>query len=126
VELSLEASPLSIQADPAALGNAVWNLLDNAVKYSPGRSSIHVSVQRAGKNVAISVSDTGIGIPATEQKEIFAKFVRGAESKRQGIKGTGLGLAMVSHIVEAHRGKVEVDSKEGAGSTFRILLPEKE
>lgn len=126
VDLSLDGeADLPVRADPASLGNALWNLLDNAVKYSPGGSAIHVAVERERRGVSISVEDHGIGIPEFERKEIFRKFVRGHESKRLGIKGTGLGLAMVTHIVEAHGGAVEVESKEGSGSTFRIVLPER-
>ncbi|MBI4909427.1 MAG: HAMP domain-containing histidine kinase [Acidobacteria bacterium] len=126
VDLAVDTTaPLPVRADPASLGNALWNLLDNAVKYSPGRHSVRVSVSRREGSVAIAVADQGIGIPATEQKEVFRRFVRGAESKRLGIKGTGLGLAMVWHVIQAHGGSMELESAEGAGSTFRIVLPEK-
>jgi signal transduction histidine kinase len=126
VDLAVEgANGLPVLADSAALGNALWNLLDNAVKYSPEKHSVHVSVGRHPNGVAIAVADEGIGIPAREQKEVFRRFVRGAESKRLGIKGTGLGLAMVSHIVSAHGGAIELESEEGAGSTFRVVLPER-
>jgi signal transduction histidine kinase len=73
--------------------------------------------------VVVSVLDRGLGIPAHEQKEIFGRFVRGTQARRLGIEGTGLGLAMVSHIVSAHGGFIELDSTEGAGSTFSIVLP---
>lgn len=126
VNLAVEgANGLPVLADPAALGNALWNLLDNAVKYSPEKHSVHVSVGRHPNGVAIAVADEGIGIPVREQKEVFRRFVRGAESKRLGIKGTGLGLAMVSHIVSAHGGAIELESEEGTGSTFRMVLPER-
>jgi signal transduction histidine kinase len=113
-----------IRGDRAALGNAVWNLLDNAVKYSPHSHDVHVSVvRRATGDVAIAVRDEGLGIPAHEQKDVFRRFVRGEQAARRGIKGTGLGLAIVSHIVSAHGGSVELESKEGAGSTFSLVLP---
>jgi signal transduction histidine kinase len=73
--------------------------------------------------VAIGVRDDGLGIPGPEQKEIFNRFVRGERASRLGIKGTGLGLAIVSRIVSAHGGTIELESKEGAGSTFRLVLP---
>lgn len=76
--------------------------------------------------VAIAVRDHGIGVPAFEQRRIFQKFVRGAAARAQGIKGTGIGLAMVQHIVSAHGGSVTVQSAPGEGSTFTILLPAKE
>jgi signal transduction histidine kinase len=69
------------------------------------------------------VRDEGIGIPAHEHTQVFGRFVRGAAAARLGIRGTGLGLAMVSHIVRAHRGAIDVASRENAGSTFTILLP---
>jgi signal transduction histidine kinase len=112
-----------VRADAAALTHALWNLLDNAVKYSPNANAVHVSVAPHAAGVAISVRDEGLGIPGPEQKDIFNRFVRGEQAARLGIKGTGLGLAIVSHIVSAHGGTIELESKEGAGSTFRIVLP---
>jgi len=124
IDLEIEpAAAVQVRADAAALSNAVWNLLDNAVKYSPERRSVHVAVRRDPAGVAIAVRDEGLGIPRHEQQEIFRRFVRGRTAASLGIKGTGLGLAMVSHIVEAHGGTVAVESEEGAGSTFRIVLP---
>ena len=122
VELSVDAPP-PVEADPDALTHAVWNLLDNAAKYSPQCRTIWVRVAGQGHEVGIAVRDQGLGIPAHEQKEIFRKFVRGAGSESNGILGAGIGLAMVAHIVEAHRGRVSLESAPGAGSTFTILLP---
>jgi signal transduction histidine kinase len=113
----------AVCADRSSLVHALWNLLDNAVKYSPEPRPIRVSVGRHPRGVALSVQDHGIGVPTGERKEIFRKFVRGESAGRLGIKGTGLGLAMVAHIVDAHGGTVELESDEGAGSTFRIVLP---
>jgi two-component system, OmpR family, sensor histidine kinase SenX3 len=93
------------------------------VKYSPGRGRIRVSVEPHRAGIAIAVSDQGLGIPRAEQQTIFGRFVRGEQANKLGIKGTGLGLAMVSHIARAHGGSVEVESAEGAGSTFRLVLP---
>ena len=73
--------------------------------------------------VAIRVRDSGLGIPPEEQKQIFRKFVRGAAARAVNIKGTGIGLAMVDHIVRAHSGEVSVESRPGAGSTFTVRLP---
>ena len=113
-----------LRADAVSLNNALWNLLDNAVKYSPDRRSVYVAVRQHRDGIAISVRDEGLGVPIRERKEIFGRFVRGETASRLGIKGTGLGLAMVSHIVEAHRGKIELESEERVGSTFTIVLPE--
>jgi len=114
---------LSVRADAAALTNAVWNLLDNAVKYSPQTPVVHVSVARRGADTVVAVRDQGLGIPAHEQKDVFRRFVRGGQATRLGIKGTGLGLAIVSHIVSAHGGSIELASEEGAGSMFSVVLP---
>jgi len=123
VHCQSDAGPHPISADDEALSRALWNLLDNAVKYSGDSRDVQVSVSRANGSVSIAVRDYGIGIPASEQKSVFQKFVRGAASRSGGIRGTGLGLAMVQHIVEAHRGTVNLESVEGKGSTFTIMLP---
>jgi len=112
-----------VNADAEALSRALWNLLDNAVKYSGENRSIAVAVESRADSVSISVSDQGPGIPREEQKEIFRKFVRGAYAREHRIRGTGIGLTMVRHIVEAHGGKIELASAPGKGSTFTILLP---
>ena len=124
VDLEVEApGPFPLRADADSLSNALWNLLDNAVKYSPQGHNIRLSVRRHPEGLEIAVCDDGLGIPQAEQKEIFRRFVRGERASRLGIKGTGLGLAMVSHIVRAHGGKMELESEEGVGSTFRVVLP---
>ena len=112
-----------IHADSDALGRAIWNLLENAVKYSPDRRQIDVDVHREGDAMRIAVHDHGIGIPPHEQGQIFAKFKRGEQARTRGIKGTGIGLAIVDEIVKAHRGHIEVKSAVNAGSTFTIVLP---
>lgn len=112
-----------VRADADALGHAVWNLLDNAIKYSPDGGVVTLAVEPHDRGVAISVRDEGLGIPRTERGEIFLKFVRGERAHQLGIKGTGVGLAIVSHIMRAHGGAVELESEEGKGSTFRLVLP---
>jgi signal transduction histidine kinase len=112
-----------VSADRTALGSAIWNLLDNAVKYSPGCRRIWVDVLREDGWAAIRVGDEGLGIPAAEQKRIFEKFTRGEAARRVGIEGTGVGLAMVRRILAAHGGQVRVESEPGRGSTFTLLLP---
>ncbi len=112
-----------IDADDEALGRALWNLLDNAVKYSGDSREIEVEVRRAGSEIAIAVQDHGLGISEQEKALIFRKFRRGEEAARLGIKGTGIGLTMVNHIMKAHHGRVEVRSDPGKGSTFTLVLP---
>jgi signal transduction histidine kinase len=126
VECSLDSRAYAVDADSEALARALGNLLDNAAKYSGDSRRIEVTVRHADRAVSIAVRDYGIGIPLPEQGRIFQKFVRGAAAKSQGIKGTGIGLAMVRHIVHAHGGSVRVTSAPGAGSTFTIVLPAKE
>jgi signal transduction histidine kinase len=123
VNCSSDSGPHPVSADPDALSRALWNLLDNAVKYSGNSRNVGVEVSRKNGSVSIAVRDHGIGIPASEQKAVFQKFVRGAASISGGIRGTGLGLAMVRHIVEAHSGTVNLQSQEGRGSIFTIVLP---
>jgi two-component system sensor histidine kinase SenX3 len=123
VALQRDPAALAVVADGTSLANALWNLLDNAVKYSPGVDTVFVSVGQATGGVALAVRDMGIGIPAGEQRDIFKRFVRGRAASRLRIGGTGLGLAIVSHVVHAHGGTVGVESAEGAGSTFTIVLP---
>jgi len=125
IECSVDSGPHRVRADAEALSRALWNLLDNAVKYSGTSRSAEVQVSRVNGAVSIGVRDYGIGIVASEHEAIFQKFVRGAASAAGGIRGTGLGLAMVRHIVEAHGGAVNVRSVEGEGSTFTIVLPAK-
>ncbi|HEU4596155.1 MAG TPA: HAMP domain-containing sensor histidine kinase [Pyrinomonadaceae bacterium] len=111
--------------DREAVAQAVMNLLDNAVKYSEHAENKEVIVrlgQREGR-VLISVTDHGVGIPREEQKKIFEKFYRVSTGLVHDVKGSGLGLALVKHIVEAHRGAVSVESEPGRGSTFTISLP---
>lgn len=109
--------------DPEALSQALINLLNNAIKYSPDEKAIAVSVRREGERVLVSVADRGIGIPKGEQKRIFEKFYRVETSVVHTTKGSGLGLALVQHIAEAHGGRVEVTSAPGEGSTFTLSLP---
>ena len=123
VELKAASDLPAIHADPEALGRAIWNLLDNAEKYSPECKTIHVHVERAGSAVAIRVTDRGLGISAAEQREVLGKFVRGEAARTTGIKGTGIGLAMVKHIVDAHGGSLSLESAPGQGSTLSIVLP---
>ncbi len=112
-----------VRADRSALACSVWNLLDNAVKYSPECKTVSVEVSRLDGFSAIRVRDRGLGIPAAEQGRIFEKFVRGRAAERDGVVGTGVGLALVRHIVTAHGGEIRLQSAAGEGSTFTLLFP---
>jgi signal transduction histidine kinase len=122
IELQLPDADAYVRADAEALSLAVVNLLDNAVKYSPDCRTVWVDADVDPRRVSISVRDRGLGIPLHEQRDIFERFVRGAESKALRIKGTGIGLAMVRHIIQAHRGEIRVASEPGEGSRFTMLL----
>ena len=111
-----------VSADRGAMMLALRNLLDNAVKYSGGEHRIDVTVSQPNGRVALSVRDHGIGIPPDERKAIFERFTRGRGVRTSGIPGSGIGLAMVDHIVREHGGEIRVSSIVGEGSTFTILL----
>jgi signal transduction histidine kinase len=123
VELSGDEAPIWLRGDEEALRRTLWNLLDNAVKYSPGAFTIWVDLSRHGSDLHLRVWDQGLGIAEEEQAQVFRKFVRGASSRAAGVKGTGIGLSMVDHIVRGHRGSVTVESGTGLGSTFTVVLP---
>ncbi len=134
-ELSVDVEPdlPEVEADSEALGQALLNLVNNAIKYSRETRSITLSVRLspatpragdgAGDRVVISVADRGIGVPKAEQRKIFEKFYRGEASLVHETKGSGLGLSLVEHIMEAHGGSVEIESTPGKGSTFTLVLP---
>ncbi|MGO9020988.1 MAG: ATP-binding protein [Syntrophobacteraceae bacterium] len=112
-----------IEADPRSMEEVFSNLISNAVNYSPDGGEIVVSVASSGNFVEVCVSDTGIGIDPEEISKIFDKFYRIKDQRTRYVRGSGLGLSIVKGIVESHRGSVEVESKPGSGTTFRVLLP---
>jgi len=123
LRVEVEEDLPNVPADEEALGQAIINLVNNAIKYSRESKTIDIDVRRDGSKVLVSVKDTGIGIPRSEQKKIFDKFYRGEDSLVHETKGSGLGLALVRHIMEAHGGSVEVESVPGKGSAFTLALP---
>jgi len=112
-----------VRVDREAFSRALRNLLENAVKYSNAPAPVSVDLSGNGSRVAIRVRDQGAGIPTAEQSTIFDQFVRGSAAKSMNIKGTGVGLSMVRHIVRAHGGEITIESEEGRGSTFTVHLP---
>jgi signal transduction histidine kinase len=109
--------------DRDAISQVVLNLVDNAVKYSTDVKSAVVRTMERNGTIIIEVSDSGIGIPRSEHKKIFEKFYRVNTGSVHDTKGSGLGLAVVKHIVEAHHGKVLVESGPGKGSRFTVMIP---
>jgi two-component system, OmpR family, phosphate regulon sensor histidine kinase PhoR len=112
-----------VRVDREAMGLAVRNLVDNALKYSPESAPVRVSVGADSTAATISVADRGPGIADGEQREIFRKFVRGAAALDGRVNGTGIGLAIADHIVQAHGGQLRLESAPGQGSCFSIVLP---
>ena len=112
-----------ISADSEALGSAVHNLLDNAVKYSPDKNTVWLDAEAEAGEVWIIVRDKGIGISESDCKHIFDRFYRADGEISKQIKGAGLGLSLVHYIVTAHGGRIECESQVGEGSTFSIRIP---
>ena len=123
LESSLAEDLPEVEVDKEALSQALINLVNNAIKYSPDEKFIRLETARSGNSVRVSVTDRGIGIASGEQRKIFEKFYRAEDSLVHETKGSGLGLALVRHIAEAHGGTVELTSHPGKGSTFTLVLP---
>jgi len=114
---------IEVMVDRSLLTQAVINLIENAVKYSPGHTRVTVSGSRAGHRVRITVADQGPGIPEHHVPRLFERFYRADKARSRRLGGTGLGLAIVKHIAGVHQGDVGVETRIGQGSTFIILLP---
>jgi signal transduction histidine kinase len=114
---------LHLSGDRELLEYACYNLLTNAVKYSPQRTEVTVTARGGQGQVRIAVRDQGIGMDSKEVKQIFHKFYRTKKAEESGEAGTGIGLSIVQQIVEQHGGEIEVTSKPGEGSCFTLVLP---
>lgn len=121
----LEAPDAIVDCDKTHVLNVIYNLLDNAIKYTPEKPEIRVSTRNTGEGIEISVSDNGIGITRENQKKIFDKLFRVPTGNVHDVKGFGLGLSYVKAIAEKHGGSVGVDSEPGKGSRFFVYLPKK-
>jgi signal transduction histidine kinase len=121
VHTDLPNSPVLVSVDRTRMRQALANLLDNAIKYTPDGGHVTITVRTEGSQALITFKDTGIGIPADEQGKIWSRLYRGDKSRSQ--RGLGLGLSLVKAIVEAHGGKVTVFSIPDQGSTFTVILP---
>jgi signal transduction histidine kinase len=114
---------IKIQGDREALEQVLYNLIDNAVKYSGNSKKIEISVESDDEWVELCVRDYGVGIPKEEHEKIFQQFYRVEQELTGTVKGTGIGLTIVKQIVDAHKGKIKVESKPGEGSKFCVNLP---
>jgi signal transduction histidine kinase len=122
IEWAPPASEIAIYGDDMHIKQALFNLIDNAIKYNHSGGSIRLSVRTEDKTAIIEVADTGIGITAEDLPRIFDRFFRVDKSRSRDRGGSGLGLAIVKKIIEAHDGTISADSAPGHGSTFRISL----
>jgi signal transduction histidine kinase/CheY-like chemotaxis protein len=122
LELEVNTDSATIVADRGRLRQILYNLLSNAIKYTPTGGRITIRASRSGDELYLSVADTGVGISTADQAHIFEEFKQlGDPSARE--PGTGLGLALTKRLVEAHEGRIEVESEPGVGSTFTVVLP---
>ena len=123
VQAELCDAPPDIMADPEALSEALLNVVDNALKYGRDQKWIRIRTGHTDRRVYVDVEDHGIGIAAEDQPKIFEKFYRVPGELMQKTRGSGLGLTLVQHIMDAHNGEVTVKSRVGEGSTFRLSFP---
>jgi two-component system phosphate regulon sensor histidine kinase PhoR len=123
IELELQASHSLVMGDELHLSNVIFNLLDNANKYSPENPHIKISTQNTGKNLIIKVSDKGIGMSKDQLSKIFDQFYRIPTGNLHDVKGFGLGLSYVNNIIKGLNGTIKVKSEKGIGSEFEICLP---
>ena len=122
VAVEIDHAPLAVIGNPDRLRQVIGNLISNAIKYSPQGGVVEVSADRGNGSVRVEVRDEGMGIPLSQQPQIFTKFFRG-DAPASGITGTGLGLAVSRDIVESHGGRIGFTSAEGKGTTFFVELP---
>ena len=123
VQTDIQRDLPSVLIDRDAMAQAISNLLDNAIKYSGKVKQVSITAKVLGTDLSIEIADHGVGISRAEQPKVFEKFYRVGNGLVHDVKGSGLGLALVKHIVEAHSGTVSVESDVGKGSRFTILLP---
>ena len=123
VDVDVRGDPGTLHADADALGAALANLLDNAAKFRGTGDHATVRVEGDAASVTIDVEDHGVGVPNAEKPHVFERFFRGSDPRVRETRGSGIGLALVRHAVEAHGGRVTVRDTPGGGATFRIALP---
>jgi signal transduction histidine kinase len=117
------APPVLVRGDPLRIGQAIDNLVSNAVKFTPRGGRVSVTLSADAGEATVTVLDTGVGIPADELELLFGRFFRASTATRNAVPGVGLGLAITKAIVTAHGGRVDVESEVGVGTAFRLVLP---
>lgn len=124
VDYQIVNGPLAIvETDPDKLRRVMINLFSNAIKYTPAGGKIKIILEKKGSSVSVSIADTGVGIPKSEQSHIFEKFFRSHNVLKMSPDGTGLGLFIVKSLVEIMGGKISFESEEGKGTAFYFTLP---
>jgi len=125
IKTHIESNLPSLCIDREAFSLALSNLLENAVKFSPDQKAVSVKAKKEGDTIRIDVTDKGLGIDPSEMDQIFDKFYQVKNKEQKSLRGTGLGLTLVKHVMDAHEGKVQVKSQKGKGSTFSLIFPMK-
>lgn len=125
VTLNVSGGSAVVCGVPSILSEVLYNLVDNSIKYNKDNGKVNVSVQDGGSEATVVVSDTGIGIGAADRERVFERFYRADKSHSKEISGTGLGLSIVKHGVLFHKGRVELDSEPGKGTTITFVIPKK-
>ena len=124
IEINLSMKDeISVMGDSLKLQQVIYNVIDNAIKYTPRGGEVETSLVRSGRRALIRISDTGIGIPAEDLPHIFDRFYRVDKARSRATGGTGLGLSIVKQIVQQHGGSITASSTEGKGTAFEISLP---
>jgi PAS domain S-box-containing protein len=124
IELTCTTEPLPpASGDRLRIGQVVDNLLSNALKFTPSGGSVEVRAYPRGRSIRIEIADTGVGVPEAEQEHLFDRFFRARRAQEDAVPGVGLGLSIAKAIVEAHKGRISMESREGAGTTFYVDLP---
>ena len=112
-----------MQGDRTKLNQVLYNLIDNAMKYTQDGGQVQVSLEESGENLVWRVKDNGVGIPSKDQEHIFDRFYRVDKARSRETGGTGLGLSIVRQLVQMHGGRVTVESEPQRGSCFTVILP---
>lgn len=123
IRLEVHTDSAAVTGDPARLRQVIGNLVGNAVKYTPEHGTVRVAAGVDGQSAIVTVSDTGIGVPANEVEDLFQRFFRATTARESDVSGTGLGLSVARTLVEAHDGTITAQRNQGAGMTFTVTLP---